>query len=383
MSGIIRAASYIERASEAVSQLADAFAGKDVNHVLFFCSAMYDLVELESAINKHFKGVNISGCTTAGEISPEGYSQGSITAIGFPNSDFAVSVGCVKDLCNFSPSDARSLIDNLKDDCEKQRQVPISQGCFAITLTDGLSIQEEQFLVQLNAALGSCPNFGGSAGDDIDLASTHVFFKDKFYQDAAIVLLFSTPFEFEVFSTHHCVPTDTKLVVTDADVASRTVTELDAEPPAVVYSQSVGIEVESTCPAQFALHPLAVKLGDDYFIRSIQSVGPENALRFFCAVEAGIVLNVMQRTDLIANIEEQYTKLLGRLGEPQLIIGFDCFLRRIEAETLEVADKISSLMVKLGIVGMNTYGEQHQGMHVNQTLTGVAIGKRKRIPELA
>lgn len=383
MTGIIRAVSHRTDAKEAIAELAQSFKGQAICHVLFFCSAQYELVALEQAINRHFDGLNVSGCTTAGEISPDGYCQGSITAIGFPEADFGISVGCVKELASFTPSDARDLIDVLKYDCEQQRNVPISQGCFAITLIDGLSIQEEQFLVQLNAALGSCPNFGGSAGDDINLASTHVFHQGRFYQDAAIVLLFSTPYEFEVFTTHHCVPTDEKLVVTDADVASRTVTELDADSPAQIYSQAVGIDLESTCPAQFALHPLAVKLGDDYFIRSIQSVEQENALKFFCAVEAGIVLNVMQRTDLISNIESQYRKLEERLGEPQLIIGFDCFLRRLEAEALNIDQQISNLMVKLGIIGMNTYGEQHQGMHINQTLTGVAIGKRKRAPELA
>lgn len=383
MTGIIRAVSHRTDAKEAIAELAQSFKGQAIRHVLFFCSAKYELAALEQAINRHFNGLNVSGCTTAGEISPDGYCQGSITAIGFPEDDFGISVGCVNELASFSASDARDLIDVLKYDCEQQRNVPISQGCFAITLIDGLSIQEEQFLVQLNAALGSCPNFGGSAGDDINLASTHVFYQGRFYQDAAIVLLFSTPYEFEVFTTHHCVPTDEKLVVTDADVASRTVTELDADSPAQIYSQAVGIDLESTCPAQFALHPLAVKLGDDYFIRSIQSVEQENALKFFCAVEAGIVLNVMQRTDLISNIESQYRKLEERLGEPQLIIGFDCFLRRLEAEALNIDEQISNLMVKLGIIGMNTYGEQHQGMHINQTLTGVAIGKRKRAPELA
>ena len=383
MTGIIRAVSHRSDGKEAVTELAQFFKGQPIRHVLFFCSAQYELAALEQSINQHFDGLNVSGCTTAGEISPDGYCQGSITAIGFPETDFGISVGCVNQLDSFSPADARALIDQLKDECEEQRDVPVSQGCFAITLIDGLSIQEEQFLVQLNAALGSCPNFGGSAGDDINLASTHVFYQGRFYQDAAIVLLFSTPYEFEVFTTHHCVPTDEKLVVTDADVASRTVTELDADSPAQIYSQAVGIDLESTCPAQFALHPLAVKLGDDYFIRSIQSVERENALKFFCAVEAGIVLNVMQRTDLISNIESQYQRLEESLGEPQLIIGFDCFLRRLEAEALNIDEQISNLMVKLGIIGMNTYGEQHQGMHINQTLTGVAIGKRKRAPELA
>lgn len=381
MTEIIRAVSHLQSAKEAAEELAKSFKGKPLSHVIFFCSAKYNLNELERNLNLHFEGLNVSGCTTAGEISPDGYSRGSITAIGFPKTDFAISVGCVKDLTNFAQADARNLIDGLKEECELQCQAPISQACFAITLIDGLSIQEEQFLMQLNAALGSCPNFGGSAGDDVNLASTHVFYNGRFYQDAAVVMLFSSSFEFEVFSTHHCIPTGEKLVVTGADVASRLVTELDADDPARTYSEAVGIDLASTCPAQFALHPLAVRLGSDYFIRSIQRVEQENALKFFCAVEAGIVLNVMQRTDLIANIEAQYQKLEERLGEPQLIIGFDCFLRRLEAEELKVDDQISDLMVKLGIVGMNTYGEQHQGMHVNQTLTGVAIGKRKRTAE--
>lgn len=383
MESILRAASHLSNAQDAVEDLAHQLKGQPIRHLLFFCSAQYDLAELATALNQAFPNIAVSGCTTAGEISPKGYSQGSITAIAFPPSDFAISVGCVEDLSNFAPSNARDLIDELKEECATQRGEPINQGCFAITLIDGLSIQEERFLVQLNAALGSCPNFGGSAGDDINLASTHVFNNGRFYQDAAIVLLFSTPFEFEVFSTHHCLPTDEKLVVTGANIESRTVTELDADSPARVYSEAVGIEIDSTCPAQFALHPVAVKLGGDYFIRSIQSVEPDASLKFFCAVEAGIVLNVMRRTDLITNIKDQYRKLEESLGEPQLIIGFDCFLRRLEAEALTIDDDISALMSQLGIVGMNTYGEQHQGMHINQTFTGVAIGKRKRAPELA
>ena len=35
---------------------------------------------------------------------------------------------------------------------------------------------------------------------------------------------------------------------------------------------------------------------------------------------------------------------------------------------------ISSLLAANNVVGFNTYGEQHNAMHVNQTLTGVAIG---------
>ena len=37
---------------------------------------------------------------------------------------------------------------------------------------------------------------------------------------------------------------------------------------------------------------------------------------------------------------------------------------------------MSELYRRNNVVGFNTYGEQYRSMHVNQTLTGVAIGKR-------
>ena len=34
---------------------------------------------------------------------------------------------------------------------------------------------------------------------------------------------------------------------------------------------------------------------------------------------------------------------------------------------------MSEVLVRHGVVGFNTYGEQFGGMHVNQTFTGAAI----------
>ncbi len=361
----------------AAKELRQQFAGKSLSQILFFCSAKYDLNRLGEAINAELADYAVCGCTTAGEITPDGYSQGSITAIGFDSEDFAVSVGFVEHMEEFPLKEAQALVDQLRDECASANIAPLKEHSFAITLVDGLSIDEEIFLVTLNAALGSIPNFGGSAGDDINLARTHVFFNGRFHTNAAIVLLVNTPYEFEVFSTHHLTPSDTKLIVTEANQQERSVVELNAEPAARVYQDAVGFSFSANCFHQFALHPLAVKLGDDYFVRSIQSIEPDDSLKFFCAVEKGIVLTVMKSDDLLDNIQNQYDRLTARLGEPQLIIGFDCFLRRMEAQELGVENQVSELFKSLHVIGLNTYGEQYQGMHINQTLTGVAIGQRK------
>jgi hypothetical protein len=63
-------------------------------------------------------------------------------------------------------------------------------------------------------------------------------------------------------------------------------------------------------------------------------------------------------------------------------LGFDCILRRLEAEQKQKSLDVSQVLKRHGVVGFSTYGEQYRSMHVNQTFTGVAIGKaRRRVEE--
>jgi hypothetical protein len=56
-----------------------------------------------------------------------------------------------------------------------------------------------------------------------------------------------------------------------------------------------------------------------------------------------------------------------------LIIGCDCVLRNLEIERRQQKQAVSDLFVRNGVIGFCTYGEQLNSMHVNQTLTGIAI----------
>lgn len=347
-----------------------------IDTVIFFCSAEYDLEQLGLSLKHAFSGIQLLGCTTAGEISAQGYGQGCITAIGFNKALFSVAAVSIDQLSGFSLTDAQAKVDQLIRHSSAADVAPIKGHSFALTLLDGLSIEEENVLATLSAALGSIPSFGGSAGDDIHLARTHVFYDGAFHNDAAVVMLFNTGFQFQVFSTHHMQPLSEKLVVTAADVDKRRVLELNAEPAAVEYSRLIGVPVAALTPEVFALNPLAVRIGDDYFIRSIQQVNDDNSLTFYCAVETGIVMTQMQPGDMAANMRECLSSIDQAIGKPQLIIGCDCFLRRLECQLQGSAAEISQLLRENRVIGFNTYGEQLEGRHINQTFTGVAIGHR-------
>ncbi|GAA0705823.1 nitric oxide-sensing protein NosP [Vreelandella titanicae] len=372
--GILTAASQQANACQAAAELADALQHEHLGFVLFFCSAEYDLAALADALESSFPTTPLSGCTTAGEITPGGYDRGSIVAIGFDRRLFAIETALIDDLEHFELANAQPLVDTLLEQCRQQTIAPINEHSFALTLLDGLSSREEQVLATLDAALGRIPSFGGSAGDDNHLSHTHVYTAGRFYTRAAVVVMINTRLPFEVFSTHHLIPLAHKLVVTEADREQRRVIELNGLPAAQVYAELV-----CSAPAQlnagiFARHPLAVRIGGQHYVRSIQRVNSDSSLSFYCAVENGIVLTAMQPTPLLDNLSVMLAGVGARLGAPSMIIGCDCFLRRMELEALQQLDQASQLLRQAGVVGFNTYGEQHHGMHVNQTFTGVAFG---------
>lgn len=360
---------------QAVTELYQQLASTHLGFVLFFCSAEYDLDALAIAFNHTFIGIPLSGCTTAGEITPMGYTQGAIVAIGFSERHFMINASLIEVMETFSLVEAQSIVEAFIDAGQQQFIAPIKGNSFALTLIDGLSVQEEQVLATLSSALGSIPHFGGSAGDDIHLTNTHVFAKGAFHTNAAVVLLFNTDCAFEVFSTHHLKHQQARLVVTEADRESRRVMELNAEPAAVEYARMIGVDVDALTPTLFALHPLAVRIGDHFYLRSIQQVNADLSLTFYCAVENGIVLTQMSRGDMLAELAAQFSQLNPTGDRAQLILGCDCIFRRLELEHDGLIATASSLLQQHNMVGFNTYGEHLHGVHMNQTLTGVAIGE--------
>lgn len=359
----------------AAQELAATLKHAELDFVLFFCSAEYDLEALSISLTAAFPDARLAGCTTAGELTPRGYDQGTVTAIGFDRNLFSIEVGLVEALDTFTLTEAQTLVDTLVSDCRARHIAPIKGHTFALTLLDGLSSQEELVLLTLDSVLGSIPHFGGSAGDDIHLTGTHVYYDGCFRNRAAVVIMINTPLDFEVFTTHHMRSLEQKLIVTKANPATRTVYELNAEPAAIEYARQLGLDPSQLDFRVFALNPLAVKIGQEYYVRSIQKVNADMSLTFYCAVENGIVLTAMQPEAMLDNLASRFEAIEQVQGEPLITIGCDCFLRRLEAEYTERTQETSDFLVEHNVIGFNTYGEQYDGMHLNQTFTGVVIGR--------
>lgn len=348
----------------------------DIDFVLFYCSAVYQLDELADAMTQCFKNTEVVGCTTAGEFTRAGCEQKSIVAIGFSNKYFSISAKPVESMEEYDIADAQNTMNELIDQCRLKELAPIQGNSFLLTLLDGLSTKEELFLQTLNSATYGIPHFGGSAGDDVNLANTHVFYQHKFHQQAAIVILVNTRCAFEVFNCNHIKCPIEKLVVTEADVENRTVYELNAMPAAIEYANLLNININDLTPEVFSLHPLAVKVGGQYYIRSIQKVNMDDlSLTFYCAVDVGIVLTAVEMDDIFNSLNNKLEDITERFGQSDLVLGCCCFLRRIEIEQKNLGKQAKALYEKYNMAGFNSYGEHINGINLNQTFAGVFIAE--------
>jgi len=117
-----------------------------------------------------------------------------------------------------------------------------------------------------------------------------------------------------------------------------------------------------------------VVIGGVSYVRSISKAEADGSLKFYCAIDKGMVLRVARGVNLFGDLEDAIAEIRADIGEPQLILGFDCILRRLEVAQHGLVDRVAELLRNNRTVGFATYGEQYQGVHVNQTFTGIAVG---------
>jgi hypothetical protein len=361
----------------AVRELAAAIKQPDMALGIFYCSSAYDLVKLEAALAAEFGDAPLIGCTTAGEISPFGYFNGTLAGVSIGSNGLRAESIAI-DLSPFQISEGEASADKLLAKLAASGRTPTTTNTFGFLLVDGLSMQEEIVVSCIHSRLHGIQLIGGSAGDDVKFGATHIYHGGKFHRNIALMTLVQTDFPFYVFRTQHFVESDCKMVVTGADPANRIVHEINGEPAGREFARAVGLEVAELTPLIFAAHPVVVKIGGDYFVRSIQKVNPDGSLTFFCAIDEGLVLTVARGVDMIESLDAAFTDVRARVGVPQLVLGCDCILRRLELEQRNIKEAAGKIMADNNVVGFATYGEQFNAMHVNQTFTGVAIGSRAR-----
>jgi hypothetical protein len=370
--------SFARDPRDAVAEFYASVAQQNMALVIFFCSIEYDLNVLAAEMNRLFAGVRVVGCTTAGEIGPSGYREHSLSGASFSSDICTAVTGYVDQLRQFKISEGQDFCQNLLEELERRAPQANAKNSFAFLLIDGLSLREEPVACAFQNALGRLPLVGGSAGDGMRLDRCHIFAEGSFRSDIAALILVTTSLPFKVFKTQHFVLTDQKLVITEADPSQRTVTEINGFPASEEYARLLGVGLRDITPRQIAASPLAVLVDGNYYVRSIHVVNPNGSLTFLCAIEEGVVLRIARSVNLAEDLEEAFIGICAEIGSPQLVLVCDCVLRKLEMLEKGLVESVGKILQRNRAVGFCTYGEQFHGLHVNQTLSGIAFGQSAR-----
>ncbi len=351
----------------AAAKLLATLAPANPTLVLLFASPSSVLPSLSQALRKSLPAnCRVVGCSSAGELSSEGYSSGTAVAIGLPATSFRAETLVLKDLTRLPVS---TWMSGLRGLLAEFRHDP-GRSLFGVLLVDGLSHQEEVLIATLDAALPQVISLGGSAGDRVDFSQTCMILDDAVLHDVAIFCLIETDLEVRHLIFDHFRATETRMVVTRANPSQRALLEINAEPAAEEYARNVGVPVSELSPLIFAQHPLLVNMGGRYFVRAIHEPTADGGLILMSSIDTGAVMSLGFAEDLTEGFEAMLHDLPST---PSLILSFDCILRRLALEHAGLGSAIKDIFRRYNMAGFNTFGEQHGGIHMNQTFVGLAF----------
>ena len=340
--------------------------------LIWFSASRHDAQTLSETLHQLAPQFTFCGCSTSGEITPDGLQESGVVALLLPAKWFTVSICTLPDVSILGMESIARLASETRIDF--LQTLDTDDPVFALNMIDGLTYSEELVTVALDRGLDGIPLIGGSAGDDLYFERTWQIHNGLTYTGAAVVVLTQCRLPCQTFTNNNFVPTDYKLVVTEADPEQRKVIEFNAQPAARAYAEAIGSTVEELDAGSFASHSVVVKSGGQYYCRSIQKLNEDESLTFFCAIDHGLVLTVARSEGIVASSHAAIDLIEEAIGPIDMLFGFDCIYRKLDVQHRQTSHRIASLYQDANFIGFNTYGEQYNSMHINQTFTGIAIG---------
>lgn len=349
--------------------LAERLGRTDLDSALLFASPQTDTKRFAETAGGVFRPGRVFGCTTCGEIDGTGYTSGKVLGIGLPRSHFRSTA------ISFNESEAKSTSSLVRKVLSARsqltREAPDWHDEFAILLIDGTKLREDTMMARVASALGPVPLIGATVGAPDDEQAAMVFGSSGIGYGAKLLQV-RTRCPVRTFRTDHFHPTNRRMVVTRADPEQRLALEINGVPAAREYARLLRLDPDNLTEADFAANPLVVRIGADHHARAIRRATPDGALQFHSALGEGMVLTVAAGEEMVMHLERELAAL-SLPTAPEMILTFDSHLRRLEATRSQRLPSLSRILTRRRVRGLSTTGEQHGGIHMNHTMTGIAI----------
>ncbi|HJP80652.1 MAG TPA: FIST N-terminal domain-containing protein [Pseudonocardiaceae bacterium] len=361
-----------------------ALAGADPKLFVIFAGIDHDGAELLAGLDAIAAGTPVIGCSTHGEIGPDGPADGSVVVAAIGGPGFSVATAVATDVSG-RQRDAGAEVARCVADTKP--------GAYRVLvlLTDGLVRDQEAILRGCYRELGaSVPLFGGAAADGWRMTGAYQLGGGRVLSNAVVAAAITSDAPLSVAVRHGWHEVGEPMIVTSS--SDGRVYTLDDKPALDLYLDRLGAPPEAYTDAaaftEFALsRPLGVRRRRGLEARNMstevdlegRSIGGGGATDHGSLVWAmsGDEESIAEATDVAC--VQALAGLDGR--EPVGLLTMSCAgLRAVLGEdgTRRESERLTKWAGGAPFAGFHTYGEIARirgidGFH-NQSLAVLAFG---------
>jgi methyl-accepting chemotaxis protein len=352
-------------ATDAARAARDRLSGHEPTFGFLFASPDLPLGECLRAA-RSAAGVQLIGCSTAGEFTEEGLVHGGVAVLLVSGESVRHATAAAAGLKSDARGVARKLASSFSGIDAKAR----SQGFVcttSIALVDGLSGTGEAFVDELVTRTRALHQVvGGASGDEGRFVRTEVGDGELVASDVAAVTHVFSRTPFGVGIGHGLGPTTKNMLVTKAK--DNVVYEIDKKPAFEAYREHAkkrGIELAPKTAGEYLIaNELGIIVGKDVSrARAPLSVGADGSLTCAATVPQGSFVTILdgKPDPMITAARSAATEALSNLqgGTPAGVLLFDCVCRGmiLKDRFREEIGAIRAVAGDIPVAGFLTYGE--------------------------
>ena len=339
----------------AITQCRQNLAGYQPQAGIVFAGVNFDHRLMLNEIRNRFPGIDLIGCTTAGEFSSShGFSDDSIILMVFFSDEVEIGIGVARSLTKNPGPAIQTAVAEASDRLSK----PVS---ICLAFPDWSSRSFDLIMKTLNLALGNdCPVFGGVAGSlwDEGLAPMQ-FYEDEVLADAMPIILFAGPLEYSFSIANSWKPVGKQAQITSAE--GRQVKRIDDFKAVDFYRHYLG---DHSAPAQEFMLAVYDKNSERSYLRAPMEYNPDDSIIFSESIPQGATVQLTEaiREVMIEDTQTTSQQIAQEISDlaPDFAMAFSCaFSKNMLGTRVEQELQIlkSHLPSQLPIVGFYSFGE--------------------------
>jgi hypothetical protein len=299
--------------------------------------------------------------------------------LGALGGDLDVSVGFATGLSRDAARAGSTAIEKAASELGS-RVANLDRHHGAIVIDDGFKMKKEEMLLGvLEKNQGLVLVGGGASGYEFMHGTGWMGVDGEVFSDGVVTMLFRSTAPWAALRTHWYEPTGQRVVVTKVDASARKILELDGKSAGTRWAEIAGVPPEHLTfgfPEQYLKWSLAMRVGREYFLRSICKSMTDDTLDSMNMVQEDLELEVMRAGDIVESTRRFFQEeLRRRVGNPTAALLFDCGARKFYAHLIGKMPELSGTFASAPpAAGLTVQFETYCGFMVNSTLTSLVFG---------